>query len=223
MVAELGGAGEPRQLVGDALPPGPQLVPQAAQERGGRVADARAVVLDAAVDLSRDTGEPGIDRVQQAREERCRGAPAIVSATERRSAAVNDPPRSARSASVRMSAPPWSDGATPVPSRTTASAVRAWRTVTSAAWGEGTSPRASAAPCGVTVASASRSTISGYSRTASDCRSMRPVYERAQPAMCGRRKWNQALRRLRYSAGQRTSRACGITSARPAYFFGLEP
>ena len=103
---------------------------------------------------------------------RAASVPEIVSAVARSSAGSSEPPRSARSTAVRTSAMPCSDGATPSSSSATASAVRACRAATSCSSGEGTSSRAAAAPCGVTAAFASRSTISGYSNTSSACRSM---------------------------------------------------
>ncbi len=72
VLAKLGRPRQPCQLVGHALPPGPELVAQPAQERRRGVAQPRAVLLDAPVDVAADRGQGRIDRSQQVGEQRCR-------------------------------------------------------------------------------------------------------------------------------------------------------
>ncbi len=76
-------------------------------------------------------------------------------------------PRPACSAASLTSPAPASSGSAANPSRATASVVSACRRATSSRSSDGMSARARAAPCGVAVAPARRSTIAGYSRAAS--------------------------------------------------------
>ena len=72
VVAQLGRAGQPRQLVRHALPSRPELVAQPAQERRGVVAQARTVLFHAPVDLARDGGQRRVDGGEELCEERRR-------------------------------------------------------------------------------------------------------------------------------------------------------
>ena len=165
-----------------------QLPPQAAQCRRGRVAQIRAVLLDAPADLLRDRDQRQVDARHELRQGRqvvpagerpSRGdAGAIVRATcisaacrACRRARRARPPRARRRRRRDRARPPRRGARSP---RSSAAAAAARRPASA----DGTSAAASAAPGSLAAAPARRARTAGSSSSSRSCSRMARVYGR---------------------------------------------